>query len=263
VIGESGTNFLGAPVLPDDHVRQWGPGFGVPRQDRFALVGQGDDLYINFGAVHGVAAGLYDGVQQGLGVLLDSAAWQVGGTDGDLAEGKDLAVFVDDDCFGSGGSLVNGQHGGHGYLVSIIGAELLWAEERPANQVQADALGINVGSPVYALQRLRRSDNEPLALETTFYPAKRVPGFLTDDLTGSLWDVLRNNYAIEPARTVANLEVVVLDQDEGRLLETRQAAAGLRLIRRTYAKDGSCFEYAEDMYRADRVSLVIDRTITE
>lgn len=144
-----------------------------------------------------------------------------------------------------------------------LGAELLWVEERPATSPQAKALNISVSSPVYALQRLRRSDNEPLALETTFYPAHKMPGFLQDDLTGSLWDVLRKNCSIEPARTVANLEVVVLDQDESRLLETRQAAAGLRLIRRTYAEDGTCFEYAEDVYRADRVSLVIDREIDD
>ncbi|MCP1415588.1 GntR family transcriptional regulator [Paenarthrobacter sp. A20] len=143
------------------------------------------------------------------------------------------------------------------------GAELLWAEKKPASHAQAAALGIDTGASVVALQRLRRSDNEPLALETTFYPAHILPGFLKEDLSGSLWDVLRNKYAIIPARTVANLEVVVLDQEASHLLQTRQAAAGLRLIRRTFDKDGKCFEYAEDTYRADRVSLVIDREIDE
>lgn len=143
------------------------------------------------------------------------------------------------------------------------GAELLWAEKKPASLTQAGALGIDAGAAVFALQRLRRSDNEPLALETTFYPAHIMPGFLEEDLSGSLWDVLRNQYGIVPARTVANLEVVVLDQEASQLLQTRQAAAGLRLARRTFDKQGKCFEYAEDIYRADRVSLVIDREIEE
>lgn len=143
------------------------------------------------------------------------------------------------------------------------GAELLWAEKKPASVTHAGALGIDAGAAVFALQRLRRSDNEPLALETTFYPAHIMPGFLEEDLSGSLWDVLRNQYTIIPARTVANLEVVVLDQEASQLLQTRQAAAGLRLVRRTFDKQGKCFEYAEDIYRADRVSLVIDRQIEE
>lgn len=72
-------------------------------------------------------------------------------------------------------------------------------------------LRIKAGSAVYAIQRLRRSDNEPLALETTFYPAALTPGLLDGDLTGSLWDELRQRYSIDAARTVAYLEVVVLD----------------------------------------------------
>jgi GntR family transcriptional regulator len=143
------------------------------------------------------------------------------------------------------------------------GAELLWAEKRPASLTQAGALGIDAGAAVFALQRLRRSDNEPLALETTFYPVHLMPGFLEEDLSGSLWDVLRNLYSITPARSVANLEVIVLDQEAGQHLQTRPAAAGLRLVRRTFDKQGKCFEYAEDIYRADRVSLVIDREIEE
>lgn len=95
------------------------------------------------------------------------------------------------------------------------------------------------------------------------YPAHFMPGFLEEDLSGSLWDLLRNHYAVIPARTVANLEVVVLDQEASQRLQIRPAAAGLRLIRRTFDKQGRCFEYAEDIYRADRVSLVIDREIEE
>lgn len=103
---------------------------------------------------------------------------------------------------------------------SKLGAELLWAKERQANQVRADALRIDAGSAFHALQRLRGSDNAPwCGRQRSFppYPAKKVSGFLTDDLTGSLWTVLRTHYSIRASADCRSLEVVVLDQEAGRL----------------------------------------------
>lgn len=143
------------------------------------------------------------------------------------------------------------------------GAELLWAEERSADTVVANMLGLDLGAPVHALHRLRHSDGEPLALETTYYPADLTPGFLSGDLSGSLWEELRQRYGIHPGRAVANLEVVVLDAAASQYLAARQAAAGMRLIRQTYDTSGRCFEYATDLYRADRISLVIERSVDD
>ncbi|WP_222119123.1 GntR family transcriptional regulator [Microbacterium sp. 1.5R] len=141
------------------------------------------------------------------------------------------------------------------------GAELLWADERPADEDVAAGLGIPLGTAVYALRRLRRSNDEPLAVETTYYPADLVPGLLDGDLAGSLWDELRARFGLALARTSAELEVVVLDADDARRLGTRRAAGGLQLTRRTFLGDGACLEFAVDVYRADRVSLIIDRAV--
>lgn len=143
------------------------------------------------------------------------------------------------------------------------GAELLWAEDRPAEPAVAEALGIREGEPVHALHRLRRSDDEPLALETTYYPVERTPDLLAGNLSGSLWKELSGRYNIRPGRTIANLEVVVLDEESSRRLGIRQAAAGIQLTRQTFDTDGQCFEYATDLYRADRISLVIERTVND
>lgn len=143
------------------------------------------------------------------------------------------------------------------------GAELLWAEERPATPLVAHSLEIMANTPVHALYRLRRSDDEPLALETTYYPSDLTPGLLSGNLTGSLWDELKKRYGIIPSRTVAKLEVVVLDEMASKHLGSRPAAAGMQLIRRTFDTNGRCFEYATDLYRADRISLVIERSIND
>lgn len=143
------------------------------------------------------------------------------------------------------------------------GAELFWAEEQPANGTVARALGLERGDDVYALQRLRSSNGEPLAVETTFYRTDLMPSFLDGDLSGSLWEELRRRYGITPSRTVARLEVIALDATTSGYLGTRQASSGLQLIRQTFDDHGRCIEYAQDVYRADRVSLVIERPIDE
>lgn len=143
------------------------------------------------------------------------------------------------------------------------GAQLIWSETQPAASGVARALDIPGGDEVYALQRLRRSNGEPLAVETTYYPAELLPGFLEGDLTGSLWAEIRSRFQISMARTTARLEVIALDSSVAEQLAARPASAGLLLTRRTFTADGRCMEFAQDVYRADRVSLVIDRTVDD
>lgn len=145
----------------------------------------------------------------------------------------------------------------------LPGAEVFWAEERRADGEVASGLGVSPGHPVYALRRLRRSDGEPLAVETTYYRADLVPGLLDGDLTGSLWDEVRSRFRLRIARTSAELEVVVLDGEDSGHLGARQAAGGLQLTRRTFVDSGECLEYAVDVYRADRVSLIIERAVDD
>lgn len=141
------------------------------------------------------------------------------------------------------------------------GAELFWAEERRADDEIADGLAVKPGHAVYALQRLRRSNDEPLALETTYYRADLVPGLLDGDLTGSLWEAIRERFDVTLTRTSAELEVIVLDAETSALLGASRAAGGLQLTRRTFTDAGECLEFAVDIYRADRVSLVLERSV--
>lgn len=143
------------------------------------------------------------------------------------------------------------------------GAELFWAEERRATDDVADGLEVSAGHPVYALQRLRRSNGEPLAVETTYYRADLVPGLLEGDLSGSLWEEVRGRFNVSLKRSTAELEVIVLDAATSAHLGTTRASGGLQLTRRTYTDTGACLEYAVDVYRADRVSLIIERSVDD
>jgi GntR family transcriptional regulator len=143
------------------------------------------------------------------------------------------------------------------------GAQVLWTRTHTADEELATTFGLDVGTALHVLRRLRWADDEPIALETTYYPAAATPGLLEGDLSGSLWAQLRDRYDIRPTATSAKLEVVPLDAETSELLRSRQSAPGLQLTRHTYAADGTCLEYAEDLYRADRVAFTVDRALTE
>lgn len=141
------------------------------------------------------------------------------------------------------------------------GAELLSAEEVSVTGAVAGTLGFEGAGEAVTLRRLRRSDDEIVALETTYYRADMVPGFLEQDLSGSLWDVLDEAYGIKLARSEARLEVLPMELSTAKALQAREGSECIRLARKTFDHSGVCIEYAEDIYRADRVSLVIERDI--
>lgn len=138
---------------------------------------------------------------------------------------------------------------------------VIWAESRPANAEVSQGLNVEEGSEVAAIRRLRRVNQVPIAVETSFYPEDLVPDMLASDLSGSLWKAIAQRYGLSVHFTTATMEVVSLPSDVARLLTVRRGAQGMQLTRTSEDPVGKRIEYAVDLYRADRVSLIIDRTL--
>lgn len=83
----------------------------------------------------------------------------------------------------------------------VPGARLLEATIKESNEEEASWFGISVGSPVYAVTRVRLGDDTPLAIETAVLDAAPFPGLLGANLEMSLYDTLESLYGIEVIRT--------------------------------------------------------------
>lgn len=136
-------------------------------------------------------------------------------------------------------------------------AVLLWSKETTDAPAAQAAFGLAPDQPVHVFHRLRLMENEPLALETTYFPAQLTPGILDFTGGGSLWQELRGRYSIQLDRSTAVLEAVVLDEDACEQLGVRNATSGILLTRTTSDTDGRCVEYARDVYRADRAAFEV------
>ena len=79
---------------------------------------------------------------------------------------------------------------------------MLWAERRHPTISAQEAFGLGADDWVHALQRVRLADDEPIAIETTYFPADLTPGLIDQELHGSLWEVLRTQYDVTPGQCV-------------------------------------------------------------
>jgi GntR family transcriptional regulator len=140
-------------------------------------------------------------------------------------------------------------------------AAVLSAAEVAPSALVRDALSMSTEAAVYAIERLRSVDGEPVAIERTFIPAALAPGLLDHDLGFSLWELLRKEYDIQPDRASARIECQPLDEVVSRRLGVRHASSGIVLTRHTYGADGRCIEYATDIYRADRTAFLVSEPI--
>jgi GntR family transcriptional regulator len=141
------------------------------------------------------------------------------------------------------------------------GAQVLWAERRHPTISAQQAFGLGADDWVHALQRLRFADDEPIAIETTYFPAELTPGLIDEDLHGSLWEVLRTKYDVAPVTATATIESIVIDDSSCARLRIRPASRGLLLTRMSRDEKGDVVEFARDVYRADRARFEVEATI--
>jgi GntR family transcriptional regulator len=124
----------------------------------------------------------------------------------------------------------------------------------------ADALGLEEGTLVVQLLRLRLLDGEPAMVERSNFldPAGRILlAFDTD--SGSLYShLIENGIVIASARHV--IDAVAADEVDAELLEVPVGTALLRERRHTRDAAGVLFEYAEDRYLPELAQFTIENT---
>lgn len=122
----------------------------------------------------------------------------------------------------------------------------------------AEALEVEVGSPVVVLERLRWVDDEPWALSRTWMPTD------VGDVTfgaplrdSSLYALLADN-GIVPASAARSLEATVASPGQAPLLGLAVGAALLRLRSISRDASGRPIEYFMALHRGDRSRFSFD-----
>jgi len=98
------------------------------------------------------------------------------------------------------------------------------------------------------VRRLRTTGGQPLVLEDSWLPARRFPGLLERDLTGSLYELMRAEYGLGPVRAVERIAAVAARDEQAAALGVRTGTPLMLVERTAFAADGEV-ERARDLHR--------------
>jgi len=154
------------------------------------------------------------------------------------------------------------RRGGREITTRVISASRLAAARDVAEQ-----LTLPVGEGVFEVVRLRLVDDKPVALERSYLPERNFPGLLGHGLNGSLYDLLRDGYDLEPVTAVEFLDPVVADETCAVALEIEVGTPVMLIERLARSVGGTPVEFARDLFRTDRLRIMVrsgsNKTVTD
>ncbi|MBL4807034.1 MAG: GntR family transcriptional regulator [Rhodobacteraceae bacterium] len=117
------------------------------------------------------------------------------------------------------------------------------------------ALGLRSGELVARIERLRRADGVPLAIERSSLPRDILPD--PSVVTTSLYDVLDKTNC-RPERAIQRISASLLSDENARLLEAETGAPALKIARTGYLPTGRVIEFTTGIYRGDAYDFVAE-----
>jgi GntR family transcriptional regulator len=117
----------------------------------------------------------------------------------------------------------------------------------------AARLQIPAGEPVFRIERLRLSNDVPMAHECTYIPVTVCPALFRYDLSrDALYRVLREDFGIRLVRAVEELEAAASGRTIAKLFHTTPTDPVLSIRRTVFGDSGLPVETTRSIYRADR-----------
>jgi GntR family transcriptional regulator len=127
----------------------------------------------------------------------------------------------------------------------------------PSDGEMAAALGLGPDELAHEIVRVRLADGEPISLERATLPADRFPGLLDRSLSGSLYELLISEYGLEVGEAEERIEIVSAGTSEARLLGVAEGTPLVAITRTSWDTGGIAFERSHDLFRGDRVRIVV------
>ncbi|WP_373310941.1 GntR family transcriptional regulator [Streptomyces alanosinicus] len=135
------------------------------------------------------------------------------------------------------------------------GRQLVVFERLAADTTLAAGLRIEVGEPVFHLERLLLADEERVGLESTYLSVERFPDLTAEfDPSTSLYAYLRTT-GVALVDADERIETVLASPREVQLIGTSPALPMLLMNRVTRDHDGRPVECVRSLFRGDRFSF--------
>jgi GntR family transcriptional regulator len=117
------------------------------------------------------------------------------------------------------------------------------------------ALGLGAGTQVARLDRVRRSDGVPLAIERAALSADLLPD--PASVGPSLYAHLET-CGLRPVRAVQRISAATIGARDAGLLGVAEGTAGLQIERLGYLPSGRVVEFTRSLYRGDAYDFTVE-----
>lgn len=125
---------------------------------------------------------------------------------------------------------------------------------------EALVLALSPGEKVSRLQRLRRAEDKPLAIERAAIPHRFLPDPLA--IETSLYEALTDR-GLRPVRALQRLHATALSKGDGDMLGLPEGSPALFTERVAYLADGRVVEFTRSHYRGDSYDFVAELHLAE
>jgi len=112
------------------------------------------------------------------------------------------------------------------------------------------------------IKRLRKGNGEALLLENSYYRKDIGDRLLTEDLTSSVYKLIHEKYGIPLCRSENTIEVAAASKEEAELFGIATGSPLMVFKRLVFSEKDLPIEFAEDLYRGDRISFKISARIS-
>jgi GntR family transcriptional regulator len=121
----------------------------------------------------------------------------------------------------------------------------------------AERLGVEPGTELARLERLRLANGEPMSVEESFLVHSACPGILKKHnyATYPLREALERDYGVLLARARQTIRAQAASQPVARALGVKRGAPVLAIERVSFSQDNLPVEFLRVTYRADRYAL--------
>jgi GntR family transcriptional regulator len=122
----------------------------------------------------------------------------------------------------------------------------------------AQALKLTPGERVYCARRLRFVNGEPVAVVTSYLPARIFAGIDKQDLEKqSLYNIFEQTYKRKLQSAEEVIGAVIAKEEEAQILEAQPGSPLLLIKETTYDAQNIAIEYSVSLLRGDRYTASV------
>ena len=146
------------------------------------------------------------------------------------------------------------QRAGH-----TVGTKVITLQTEPCGASLAKVLEIGMEEDVIHFDRVRSVDGLRVQVVRTALPARLFPGLVQMDMTDcSLYQVLADNYGVQPATGHRAIDATALSSEDAHHLQATEGLPALRIESVTRSSEGVLFEYYVAVYRGHSFRFELD-----